>query len=80
MENVSYGEEEMGRTRHHRKPRSKGGSNMVSNISRLPDRLHQAWHLLFCNYHPTVIANIINELYLDPEWELVAQRRHSENQ
>ena len=47
-------------TRHHRKPRSLGGTAEKNNISRLPPKKHTAWHLLFCNWPPERIAEEIN--------------------
>jgi hypothetical protein len=64
------------KTRHHRKPRSVGGSDRKDNISRIPEDLHRAWHLLFANNPPHTIANLINEFYIDPDWELTVMRRN----
>ena len=59
-------------TRHHRKPRSKGGKDCNRNISIVPSNKHEAWHLLFSNKEPHEIAKIINEVWLDPDYHLVA--------
>jgi len=63
------------RTKHHRKCRSNGGDSQPSNIVYVPKRHHEAWHRLFQNLEAHAIAELINELWLDPSWELVARRR-----
>jgi hypothetical protein len=64
-----------GLTRHHRKPRSLGGTRSRENISRIPAKKHTAWHILFQNFSAEQIAEEINRLYLDPDYELVLRRR-----
>ncbi len=64
-----------GLTRHHRKPRSLGGTAAQTNISRLPPKKHDAWHILFRNLEPEQIAEEINRFYLDPDYEFVAVRK-----
>lgn len=59
-------------TRHHRKPRSKGGKDYDSNISIVPSNKHEAWHLLFSNKDPIEIAQIINQVWLDKDYHMVA--------
>jgi hypothetical protein len=61
--------------KHHRKPRSLGGTNDPLNISVVPREKHEAWHLLFSNGTPDQIADIINQFWLDPDWFLVAVPR-----
>lgn len=61
--------------RHHRKCRSNGGKSNKRNISFLEYHLHVAWHILFKNWKPEQIAKEINEKYLDPDFELVVQKR-----
>jgi len=34
-------------TTHHLTPRCRGGNDSPSNISRLDEKKHQAWHILF---------------------------------
>lgn len=34
-------------TIHHLTPRCRGGNDLPSNISRLDEKKHQAWHILF---------------------------------
>ena len=58
-------------SRHHRKPRSLGGTDEKSNISVLPRTRHSAWHTLFQNWSPQRIAEEINERYLDPSVKMV---------
>jgi len=58
-------------TRHHKRPRSLGGTDEAENISYLPENLHTAWHTLFKTYEPETIAKIINKFYLDPAYEFV---------
>jgi len=65
--------------RHHRKPRSIGGSGQSRNISMVPQYKHVAWHQLFCNYTAEQIAGIINEVWIDPDFELVVRRRPYEH-
>lgn len=62
-------------SRHHRKPRSLGGSNRASNISEVPEHMHRAWHLLFGNKTPEEIASVINHTWLDPDWQMLAVRK-----
>jgi hypothetical protein len=62
-------------TRHHRKPKSRGGKNDKRNISIVNDRKHEAWHLLFSNHTPHMIAEIINKVWLDPNFEFTVRRR-----
>lgn len=59
-------------TRHHRCPRSLGGKHEGENISFVPEKLHNAYHLLFANNPVTKIADIMNEHWVDPEYVLVA--------
>ena len=62
-------------TNHHRKPRSLGGDDTARNVIRVPDKKHQAWHMLFSNLTPAQIAEVINATWLDPDYVLVAFRR-----
>lgn len=65
-------------SRHHRKPRSTGGTDDAENISVITRTQHEAWHTLFANYSPERIAEIINTIFLDPAFEFVAVRKESE--
>ena len=62
---------------HHRKPKKLGGSGKVDgpNMSHVPIIKHRAWHTLFETKAPTEIARVINETWLDPEWEMVAVKK-----
>jgi len=62
-------------TRHHRKCKSNGGTNEDRNISVIPSWKHRCWHLLFNNREAPNIARYINNVFLDPDWELVARRK-----
>ncbi len=61
--------------KHHRKPRSLGGTDDQSNLSLVSKVLHQAWHLLFGNKNPFQIARIINRVWLDPKYKFVVCER-----
>lgn len=61
--------------RHHRKPRSIGGTDDPENISIVPRNKHEAWHLLFSNFEPELIVEIINKFWIDPEYALTAVKR-----
>ena len=60
---------------HHRKPRSLGGTSESRNMSEVPSNKHEAWHTLFYNLRPPDIAHLINQYYLDPDYEFVVRRR-----
>jgi len=52
-------------TRHHRKPRFYGGDGTNGNISRVSDKMHKAYHLLFAWAHPAaMVAGILNAQWL----------------
>jgi len=62
--------------KHHRLPRSRGGSNRNSNISLVRKDLHVAYHKLFGNDTPDEIVEILNKVWIDPAYKLVAVRRN----
>jgi hypothetical protein len=63
-------------TLHHRKPTSIGGSRRDKrNLSWIIRIQHRAWHILFSNHTAETICAIINEKFLDPDYEFVCQRR-----
>ena len=62
-------------SRHHKKCKSNGGGGDRRNLSFVPRKAHTHWHALFYNLEAPSIAKIINQTWLDPEWELVARRR-----
>ena len=61
--------------KHHRLPRSKGGSNQNKNISLVRKDLHVAYHKLFGNMSVEEIADLLNRVWIDPSYKLVAVRR-----
>lgn len=63
------------KTVHHRKPRSKGGTDHPSNISHVKRKFHEAWHLMFADKSPLEIAELINEIWLDPEYYFMCVER-----
>lgn len=65
----------LGLHRHHRKPRSIGGSNKDHNISLVDRDKHEAWHRLFRNYEAHVIAELISDTWLDPDFIFICVRR-----
>lgn len=62
-------------TRHHRKPKVRGGKANSGNISRVPQAQHRAFHTLFQTMTVPEIASLLNSVWIDPSWELVPQRR-----
>ena len=60
---------------HHRRPRSLGVSDTARNLSHVSAISHQNWHALFRNYTPHKIAEIINETWLDADFEFVVRRK-----
>jgi len=63
------------RDTHHRRPKSRMGSDDSSNLSSVPQHYHRAWHLLFGNLTPHYIAELINAVWIDPRYRLVVVRR-----
>lgn len=59
-------------TKHHLRPRSKGGLGLPDNISHVPEKLHNAYHLLFLNHSPTKIAHILNNHWIDSDYTMIA--------
>ena len=64
-----------GQSRHHRKPRSRGGSNQMGNISIVSQRHHDAWHEMFSNLDPFHICEAINQKWLDPAYEFICRKK-----
>lgn len=62
-------------TRHHRKPRSlrTGRENLhtKANISLVKRKHHESYHLLFVNMNPYEMAELLNEVWIDPAYQLV---------
>ena len=61
--------------RHHRKPRSIGGQDVANNISIVNKRQHEAYHHLFSNMSAPAICAVLNETWLDPDYEITIKRR-----
>lgn len=65
----------MSHERHHRLPRSRGGSNEERNISLVETKYHRAYHLLFGNMTPLEMASLLNDVWIDPDVKFVVRRR-----
>ncbi len=52
---------------HHRRPRSLGGSNDVSNLSYVRPKPHRHWHTLFGNLNAMQICEMLNASPQKPE-------------
>jgi len=63
-----------GESRHHLRPRSRGGSDHPDNISIVPKVHHDHWHALFSNHSPETICAIINEKWLDRRFKFTCER------
>lgn len=63
-------------SKHHKKCKSNGGGSDRKNLSFVQRKAHTHWHALFQNLEAERIAELINKTWLDPEWELVARRKH----
>ncbi len=64
-----------GNNKHHRKCLSNGGSDMSFNISNVSIVKHRAWHTLFANCTPQEICKIINNIWLDTDYEFLCRRK-----
>ena len=60
---------------HHLLPRSRGGTNDKSNLSRVPQDKHRMWHGLWRNKLPPEIAKEMNEHWISKEWLMVAFKK-----
>ena len=63
-------------TNHHRKPKSCGGTNNPRNISKVRRKFHEAYHLLFSNDEPMEVAKKLSEVWIDPDFIMVAIPRN----
>lgn len=61
-------------SRHHKKPRSLGGSDNQKNISIVPQKQHEAWHILFSNLPGDEVIKQINENWIDPHFKVVSEQ------
>lgn len=57
-------------SRHHRHPKSRGGSNFPPNTIRVPHKKHEAWHVLFGNKTAEEIVKDLNEIWFYPDYEV----------
>lgn len=64
----------MSKSRHHRRPKSRGGNGKPRNISHVCAKQHEAWHRLFGNMSPHQIATVINQVWLDPDFVFLVKR------
>ena len=62
-------------TKHHRLPKSLGGSDAQRNISMVPEDMHVAYHKLFLNGNAGTVARILNAIWIDPDVKLIVVRR-----
>jgi hypothetical protein len=62
-------------TRHHRLPRVHGGGDEPRNISWIPQGKHRAFHTIFGVMSPEEIAQVLTELYIDPDWQMIAIKK-----
>jgi len=58
-------------TRHHRKPRCKGGDDSERNISLVNREHHRAYHRLFDEGHPSKVAERLNKYWIDPDYVMI---------
>lgn len=58
-------------SRHHRKPRSMGGTDDPSNIAMVTQRKHELWHAMWGNRSPVSIVAELNSIWLPPEITLI---------
>jgi hypothetical protein len=59
-------------TKHHRLPKSVGGTNHPDNISIVTQSKHRAYHVLFDNRPPEEIADILNAIWIDKRKKLIS--------
>lgn len=71
-QNLLYPADKLGPlTKHHRRPKSKAGKDTEENISHIPQKLHEAYHLLFANNSVNRISEILNDHFIDPDYFMV---------
>jgi len=59
---------------HHRKPKVRGGSGDKSspNMVCVSIEQHRAYHTLFGTMSVPEIVDVLNNIWIDPEWEIHA--------
>ena len=62
---------------HHRRERQHGGTTRkpVNNIIRVPVKHHVAYNMLFHNRTPDGIAKTLTDIWIDPEYVMIAVPR-----
>jgi hypothetical protein len=60
-----------GESRHHLRPRSRGGSDDLSNLSVVKQVDHDHFHAMFSNMLPPTICGLLNDKWLDPRWKFI---------
>ena len=65
----------MAKQRHHRKCKSNGGTYAKRNISKVKPNEHQAFHILFSNRDTFGIVEILNTIWIDPDFKLVVVKK-----
>ena len=63
------------KNRHHRLPKSRGGSGHPENISLVDPERHFLWHALFLNMNAEEIVEEINRVWIDPQFQMKCVRR-----
>jgi len=63
------------KSRHHRLPKAKSGSNAAENISVVSVSAHRAYHQLFGIMSPEEIAKVLTDVWIDPDWKLIAVKK-----
>lgn len=62
-------------SKHHRLPKSRGGSNTPKNISVVDADQHAAFHKIFRNGTAQEVADILNDTWIDPDKVLICVDR-----
>jgi hypothetical protein len=62
-------------TKHHRKPKSKGGSDAPENISIVPKKKHAYFHALFGTKSPQQIADYLTNVWIDSSFKIIAIKK-----
>lgn len=63
---------------HHRQCRSNGGKTTKENLSKVSELQHRAFHTLFLNKDTYGIAQFLNEVWIDPRFELVVKSKSTQ--